>query len=227
MRRAAAVIFDFDGVIVDSENLQYRAYSAILAELGIEVTREEYGREWIAAGLGPEYAVAKYGLTVAAQELRARKGPVYHELLRHEAQLMPGVASVLAALAHIYPLALATNSGLADTAFVLDHFALREHFKAVITRENYSERKPAPDAFLTAAAALDRSPAQCVVVEDAHKGVVAAYRAGCPCVAVPHEFTRDNDFRLAAAVVESLEDLTPALIDSLVGGPVAAAQARI
>jgi len=226
MQRTGAVIFDFDGVIVDSENLQYRAYSTVLAEFGVAVTLPEYGREWIAAGRGPEYAVAKYRLDISAEELRARKNPIYQELLRREPQLMPGVPGVLAALAACYPLALATNSTLADAGFVLDHFGLRGHFTALITREAYAESKPAPDAFLTAAAALDRAPERCVAVEDAYKGVLAAHRAGCPCVAVPHELTQDNDFRLAAMVLDSLEELTPDLIEMLLGGATSAAQAR-
>jgi len=226
MRRPAAVILDFDGVIVDSENLQSRAYSSVLAGFGVTVSRAEYGREWIASGRGPEYAVATYGLDITPQELRARKNPVYHELLRSEPNLMPAVPEVLAALAEHYPLALATNSGRGDTGFVLEHFRLREFFTAVVTRESYAESKPAPDAFLTAASALERAPGKCVVVEDAYKGVLAAYRAGCPCVAVPHAFTHDNDFRLASVVLESLAELTPELIEDLVGGAPTAARLR-
>lgn len=211
-----AVIFDLDGVIVDSEELQYRAYREVLAEYGVDVSRQEYGREWIANGNGPEYAVKAYRLAVDAETLRERKNPLYHQILRREARLMPGAADAVQRLASQFPLAVATNSGEADTGYVLDHFELRGHFAAVITRESYHAPKPAPDAFLAASTALGVAPGNCVVLEDAYKGVVAASRAGCPCVAVPHELTRDNDFRLATTVVGALEDVTVALIRSLV-----------
>ncbi len=215
MHASAGVIFDLDGVIVDSEELHFQAYSEVLGSFGVEVSREEYGREWIAAGKGPEYAVEAYGLPVTADELRGLKNPVYHEILRRQVRLMRGAREALSRLNREFPLALATNSSALDTGFILDHFDLRRHFVAVVTRERYREPKPAPDAFLAAAAALQQPPQRCVVIEDAYKGVVAAVRAGCQCIAVPHDFTRDNDFSLAAEIVSSLDDVTIPLITSV------------
>ncbi len=211
-----AVIFDFDGIIVDSEGLQYEAYRRVLADFGVAVSASEYSREWIGVGQGPEYAVRTYGLPIDAAELRRRKNPVYHELLRREVQLMPGVPEALARLGAHFPLGLATNSAAADTGFVLDHFDLRRHFTAVVTRELYGEPKPAPDAFLTAAASLGYAPARCVVIEDAFKGIEAAARAGCKCIAIPHDFTAGHDFSRATRVVASLDAVTVALVEELV-----------
>jgi HAD superfamily hydrolase (TIGR01509 family) len=180
----AGVIFDFDGVIADSEPLQYAAYSRVLQEFGVSVTREEYGREWIAAGRGPEYAVKQYALPLTADEVKRRKNPIYHELLRSSVTLMPGVPEALRRLSAEFPLALATNSFEVDACFVLDRFELRQYFTALVTRECYDEPKPAPDAFLAAAAALRRAPRHCVVIEDAEKGILSAARAGCPTIAV-------------------------------------------
>ena len=114
-----------------------------------------------------------------------------------------------------FPLAVATNSNAADTEFVLDHFDLRRSFTAVVTRELYRDPKPAPDAFLTAASSLGAPPGCCVVIEDAFKGIIAAREAGCPCIAIPHDLTRDNDFRLADAVIDGLDDVTADLVGSL------------
>lgn len=213
--RRPGVIFDLDGVIVDSEGLQYEAYSRVLAAEGVAVSEAEYAREWIANGQGPEYAVRAYALPFSAEALRERKNPVYHALLRSAARLMPGAAEAVERLAGAFPLALATNSNRADTEFVLERFALRSHFAAVVTRECYPAAKPAPDAFRTAAAALGLPPERCVVIEDAYKGVLAASLAGCPCIAVPNRFTAGNDFRLAVAVVASLADVTAALVESV------------
>lgn len=209
----AGVIFDLDGVIIDSEALQHRAYNLVLARFGIQVDATVYGREWIAAGRGPEYAVRELGLPIPADELRRLKHPVYHELLRSEIALVPGAGEALERLRARYPLALATNSNASDVDFVLDRFRLRALFSAIVTREHYRVAKPAPDAFATAAAQLALSPARCVVVEDATKGVRAAAAAGCPCIAFPHDYTADNDTSTARAVIRSLDDLTVDLIE--------------
>ena len=216
MRREIGVIFDLDGVIIDSEGLQYRAYCQVLEPFGVRVSREEYGREWIAAGRGPEYAVKTYNLPLEPSELRALKDPVYQDIMRREVALMPGATAALERLAARFPLALATNSKRDEVGFVMDRFDLQRHFTAIVAREDYVGAKPEPDAFVAAAAALSLPPRQCVVIEDAYKGVVAAYRAGCRCIAVPHDFTLDNDFSLATRVVRSLDDVTVDLATQIV-----------
>lgn len=210
-----AVIFDLDGVLIDSEGLQYKAYTEVLARFGVTVSVREYGAHWIAAGRGPEYAVQRYALPVTPAQLRALKSPVYHAMLRAEIHLMSGVTETLTQLHRHLPLAVATNSNRADVDFVLERFALRPFFAAVVTREDYTLAKPDPDAFLAAAAQLAVAPQWCIVVEDAHKGIVAAQRAGAVGVAVPNAFTRDNDFSLAATVLRSLDELTVDLVDHL------------
>jgi beta-phosphoglucomutase len=213
---SAGVIFDLDGVIVDSEPLQHRAYNLVLERFGVRVDQAEYGREWITAGRGPEYAVQTYALPLTPVELRRLKDPVYHDLLRGEAALMAGARQALERLSAAYPVALATNSSQADTTFILERFDLAQFFTAVITREHYAAPKPAPDAFVTAAARLQLAPQRCVVIEDAYKGVVAATDAGCVCVAFPHHYTSDNDFSRASAVIGSLDEATVELIARLV-----------
>lgn len=212
-----AVIFDLDGVLIDSEELQYAAYRRVLADFGIEVGRDEYAREWIAAGRGPEYAVRHYGLPLSPDELRARKNPVYHRILQDEVRLMPGVVPALERLGARFPMAVATNSSVVDTGYVMQRFQLRRHFRAVVTREGYRGAKPEPDAFLAAAAALELPPRECVVIEDAHKGVLAAHRAGARCIAVPHAFTAANDFSLADRIIGGLGELTVELVLEVLG----------
>jgi HAD superfamily hydrolase (TIGR01509 family) len=212
---SGAIIFDLDGVLIDSEALQYKAYSQVLARFGVTVSAEEYAAHWIAAGRGPEYAVVTYALPLSPAELRALKNPVYHDILRAEVTLMPAVVEALIRLQTRFPLGVATNSNQQDVAFVMEHFRLRRFFAAIVTREDYELAKPHPDAFLTAAARLGVAPRACLVVEDAYKGIVAAHRAGATAVAVPNAFTRDNDFSLAAVVLHGLDDLTIGLVEQL------------
>lgn len=211
----AGVLFDLDGVIIDSEKLQYRAYQQVLAPFGVQVTPEEYGREWIGGGRGAEYVVATYGLSIEPDELRRRRTEIYFDVLRRECALMQGVVAALERLSPHYPLAVATNSDQRDTSFILDHLGVRPFFTAVVTREMYDRAKPAPDAFLTAAERIGVPARQCAVIEDAYRGVVAAAEAGCVCVAIPHDFTRTNDFGRATIIVNSLDEVTVELIDGL------------
>lgn len=209
----AGVIFDLDGVLIDSEALQHRAYNLVLRRFGIQVDAAVYGREWVSAGRGPEYAVRELGLPIPAAELRRLKDPVYHDLLRREIRLVPGARAALERLRARFPLAVATNSQAADVGFVLEHFALTPLFAAVVTREHYVEAKPAPDAFTAAAARLGVPPARCVVVEDASKGMRAAAAAGCGCIGFPHGYTADDDTSTAQAVIRSLDELTVELVE--------------
>ena len=215
MAPRAGILFDLDGVIIDSEKLQYRAYQQVLAPFGVQVTPEEYGREWIGNGRGAEYAVATHGLSVEPNELRRRRTEIYFDLLSRECALMPGVVAALERLSPEFPLAVATNSNQRDTSFILEHLGVRPFFTAVVTREMYDRAKPAPDAFLTAAEQIGVPARRCAVIEDAYKGVVAAAEAGCACIAVPHDFTRSNDFSRATIIVNSLDDVTVELIDGL------------
>lgn len=213
----SGVIFDLDGVLIDSEGLQHKAYSRILERYGVSVTQDEYARHWIAQGRGPEYAVEKYGIPLEPDEIRAQKHPIYREILRAEVTLMPGVLAALERLSPRFPIALATNSKADEVAFVMDHFGLRPHFAALISRERYERAKPEPDAFLAAAQALEREPGQCLVVEDSRRGVLAATRAGTPVAAVPNEWTRQSDFSSATRVLAGLDELTVALVEELTG----------
>ena len=210
------VLFDLDGVLIDSEGLWHRATNTVLAEWGITVGADEYGREWIGTAKGPEFGVVKYRLPIDADEFRRRRKPIVEHLVATEAALMPGALEALERLSLRYPLALATNSPASSVGAVFDRYGLRRWFKDLLTRERYEKAKPAPDAFLAAAAALGLPPARCVVIEDAERGVLAAHRAGTKIVAVPNVWTQSHDFSLADRVVARLDDVTTSLVDSLV-----------
>ena len=214
-----AVIFDFDGVLIDSEGLQYKSYLEILARYDVWVSLEEYCEFWIAAGCGPEHAVEKYALPITPEQLRELKNPVYHQILRNEVTLMPDVVAVLARLSERFPLALATNSNRTDVGFAFEHFDLGRYFTATITRDDYASAKPEPDAFVTAAARLALAPHRCVVVEDAYKGIIAARRAGTKVVAVPNDYTRANDFSAADTILNRLDELTVEVVERLIELP--------
>lgn len=212
---SGGVIFDLDGVLIDSEGLYYRAYSEVLQPYGVTVSRAEYEEHWIAQGNGPEYIVAKHTLPVAPDTLRQLRSPIYLRLLETEATLMPHVEDALIRLAPHFALTVATNSYREHLDFILRRFSIDRFFPVTIARQDYRAAKPQPDAFLAAAEKLGFPLARCVVIEDTYRGVTAAASAGIRCIAVPNEYTRQNDFSRAHLVLPSLKELTPEVVHSL------------
>lgn len=211
------VIFDLDGVLIDSEGLYYRAYSEVLKPYGVVVSREEYEDHWIAQGTGPEYIVAKHNLPIAPDEMRQLRSPIYLRLLETEVTLMPYVKEALTSLYPHCALTVATNSNREHLDAILRKFELDRFFPLTVARQDYQNAKPHPDAFLTAAQKLGLAPTQCVVIEDTYRGVQAAVAAGIQCIAVPNEYTSRNDFSGASVVLPSLRELTPSMVRSLLG----------
>src|SRR5215510_10647117 len=211
------VIFDLDGVLIDSEGLYYRAYSDVLRPYGVTVSREEYEDHWIAQGNGPEYIVAKHNLPISPDEMRQLRSPIYLHLLETEVMLMPYVQETVRHLAEQCALTVATNSNREHLDSVLRKFGLAQFFPVTVARQDYQKAKPEPDAFITAAQKLGLAPAQCVVIEDTYKGVCAAVSAGIACIAVPNDYTRRNDFSQASLVLPSLRELTAEVVRDLLG----------
>ncbi len=209
------VIFDLDGVIADTERLQWQAYRRVLGEFGVDVGMEEYRRHWIAGGFGPEYACRTYRLPITPDELRARKAPAYVALLHEGVALCPGAAAALHRLRSGFRLGLATNTARAEVTFILERLGVAALFTATVAREDYATAKPAPDAYLTAADALGLASAECAVVEDTERGLRAALAAGAIGIAVPSDLTFDNDFTGATRRLGHLDELTPELLAAI------------
>jgi HAD superfamily hydrolase (TIGR01509 family) len=208
-----AVLFDLDGVLADTEPLQWRAYRRVLSEFGVDVGIDEYRRHWIATGQGPEYACRTYRLPMTPDELRGRKAGAYRALLDGDLAARPGAVAALARLRPGRRLALVTNTARAEVALILDRLGMASAFDAIVAREDYAAAKPAPDGYLTAAVRLGIPARDCVVVEDTERGVRAGLAAGMRVVAVPNELTRDNDFTRCLHRLEHLDALTAALLD--------------
>jgi HAD superfamily hydrolase (TIGR01509 family) len=203
-----AVLFDLDGVLADTEPLQWMAYRRVLLGFGVDVGIEEYRRRWIATGHGPEYACRTYRLPITPEELRARKAREYRALLEGDVVARPGAAAALARLGATRRLGLVTNSVREEVELILGRLGMRAVFDATVAREDYARAKPAPDGYLAAAALLGVSPRECAVVEDTERGVRAGVAAGMQVIAVPNELTHDNDFTGCAHRLAHLDALT-------------------
>jgi beta-phosphoglucomutase len=191
----AAVIFDFDGVLADTESLHCRAYQDVARAFGLKLERSEYFETYL--GWSDRDCLAalwvRAGWPLAAVDLDdlVRRKKAQYALLLDEAALYPGVDAVLRRL-HERGVLLAIASGAFRDEIepVLQAGGVRSLFAAVIGAEDVAAGKPAPDPFLAALAALHRvtgrslSPRHCLVVEDTPRGITAAHAAGMRCLAV-------------------------------------------
>lgn len=216
-RKPTAILFDFDGVIVDSEALHHRAYERALAPYGVTaIPLEIYADRFSNRGVGLEYCAEQIpGLDLRA--LKCEKDRLFREILESDARLLPGVTEILRELSEERPLAVATGSNRDAASFVLERFGLVGFFRALIAREDYHADKPAPDAFLRACRSLGAPPGACLAVEDSYKGLCSARAAGIPCVVVPNAYTRDGDFSGAAAVLSSIHELSAERVEAIFG----------
>lgn len=209
------VIFDLDGLLADTERLHCRAYQDALQRHGAALTEAEYADHWVRAGRGIGDWVSARGLTLDPLALRAYKSERYLQLLTASLRPMDGALTLLQNLHGRKTLALASSSYRDAVEAVLQGLDIAHFFKAVVSGLDVARVKPAPDIFLAAARAVGATPSECLVLEDAEKGVLAAYEAGMACIAVPNEHTRAHDFSRATRVCASLNEITLELIEEL------------
>jgi HAD superfamily hydrolase (TIGR01509 family) len=182
--RVRGIIFDFDGVLVDSEPTRFKAGTQALAEVGVSLTWERFLTVWLGrtdqAGLR---AILGDRYEAEVKRVVARRNALYEEWLDEVPSYADAVALVKRIPAGIR-LAVATGSRRIEVEWILTRLGLLPRFQAIITAEDYRQAKPAPDPFLAAARRMDLPAASCLVVEDSPAGVEAAHAAGMPAVAV-------------------------------------------
>lgn len=209
------LIFDLDGLLADTERLHRKAYQDVLGGLGITVTDQQYDTHWIRHGRGIADFIAEHCLGIDPDITRSAKADVYRALVLSSVEPMPGALSALNRLHGHRTLALATSSSPDGAYAVLRTLGIDGYFTRIATKADAERMKPFPDIFLAVASALNVAPGQCVVLEDAEKGIIAADAAGMRSIAIPNAHTRGNDFSKATMVLPSLCELTIQTIEEL------------
>lgn len=220
MRSDYAVLWDVDGVIIDSGEQHRLAWARMAAEEGLPFSDEAF---WATFGMrNADILPRMFGITGPAervQRLSDRKEAIYRELLARDAVALPGARELLATLHTAgYRQALASSAPPANIEAIVRLLGIGPYLDAVVSGEHVAHGKPAPDIFLAAAAAVNIPPARCLVVEDAPAGVAAAKAGGMRCLAVlrPGQATAPG-LEAADAIVPSLTDVDVARVDALLG----------
>lgn len=213
----AAVVFDFDGVVIDSHMAHERSWFALAAELGRPFTSEIFVSTFGQRNdsILPLLGWAEEGDETRIRQLGDRKEQIYRETLRsEEIEPLPGVVGLLEnlRLAGI-PCAIGTSTPRENVACVLEITGLTGFFQAVSASEDVTRGKPDPEVFLKAAAKLGVEPSCCVVIEDAQVGIRAAKAAGMKSLAVTTTHPAED---LAVESPDRIEvSLVPVDVDSL------------
>jgi HAD superfamily hydrolase (TIGR01509 family) len=202
-----AILWDLDGVLVNSMDFHYRAYSEVLSQRGVKLSREQYLKEMI--GLR-NYTILRRVLGDLPDEeimrLAEQKEEVFRRLVRGQVKPLPGAAE-LVRLARDGGIkqAIVSSTPRANIELMLQSLGLYECFEVVVGEEDAERGKPDPEGFIVAASRLGIAPADCVVIEDAPEGIAGGKAAGTRCIGV--STTRPAEkLSQADLVVESLED---------------------
>jgi beta-phosphoglucomutase len=226
MRALQAIVFDFDGVIADTEVLHLRAYQQVLASEGITISNEEYFDKYLGyddvgvfKALGKDKGVPMDDGRV--KQLIAMKSDRYDQLAAAGDMLFPGAADFIRTAAAAVPIAIASGALTHEIDEILDQAGLRPLFKAIVGADQTERSKPHPEPYQTAFArlrlitGLDLIPWRSVAIEDSHWGLVSARGADLRCVAVTNTYKADELRPDAELVVAGLHALTLEALDRL------------
>jgi HAD superfamily hydrolase (TIGR01509 family) len=213
MPRPKFILWDHDGVLVDTEEWYFLATQRALAELGIDLERNQYQR--FRADGESSWELARQA-DISDQEIarhRANRDLYYQDYLRNEHIEIPGVIDVLEELNRHCRMAIVTTSKRADFELIHRSRKITRYMEFALTVEDYPDEKPAPDPYLAGLARFGAKPGDAVVVEDSEQGLRAAQAAGIECFIVKNRFFENShDFSGAKRVVSSIRELPDALL---------------
>lgn len=217
-----AIIFDMDGVVIDSEDLWAEAYRRQLAKRGLEVpTTASYHRfvNTHYRGRNQRHSIMMmqrfYGITDPYHLLYRERIKFLLSIFDQKLTLIPGIRGLLQKTSRRYPLALASSSPHPVIQYVLKRYNLRGYFSAVVSGDDFKHSKPDPEIFLTSAKKLHSQPKNCLVIEDSASGVIAAHRARMRCIGLKQRYNSARDLQKADLMVQRLTQITIPLIQSL------------
>jgi len=206
------ILFDHDGVLVDTEFWYYKAGERALADIGVALDKDQYLRD-MSQGLGTWARARAAGVdeeTIGRQ--RAARNAYYQEYLRTEAIEIEGVVDALAELSRFVRMAIVTTAKRADFDVIHEKRRIRGFMDFVLVREDYKRAKPHPEPYLTGLQRFGAAREETLVVEDSARGLRSALAAGIDCAVVHNDFTKAQDFSQANHRIKALIELKDILL---------------
>ncbi|MBI1865761.1 MAG: HAD family phosphatase [Nitrospirae bacterium] len=224
-----AIVFDFNGVLADDEEVHFLMFQRVLGEERILLTREKYYEEYLGYDDRGCFRAAclAAGRTLSDGDLAdliGRKSAYYTAHVAGHDVLYPGAAEAVWRMSGRYALAVVSGALRNEIDGILGRAGIRNLFRVVVAAEDVSAGKPDPEGFVRALAEMNEKqtgarplrPEECLVIEDSHAGIEAARRAGMPVLAVAHTYPAES-LRDADDVIPSIADLTADVAERLTG----------
>ena len=209
MPQRQAIIFDMDGLMVDSEPLAQQAWEQILQAHGYHMADDVY-RQMIGLRIDQSVKVllANYPLSITAEDLIAQKAAIFHEIREQGVPAMPGLMTLQSEIKERgIPWAVATSSPRDHAEIILAQLGLTDDCHAIAAGCEVEQGKPAPDIYLLAAKRLGIDPTTCLALEDSEPGCRAAKAAGMKVIAIPNGGTKTGIFTCANVRYSSLQQV--------------------
>ena len=209
MTQRQAIIFDMDGLMVDSEPLSRHAWNQVLQAHGYQMTDDFYGQIiGLRTDQSTEIILNQYPMPMTAAELAARKGEIFHQIRAQGIPAMPGLMALQVIIKErAIPWAVATSSPRDHAEIILAQLGLTESCHAIAAGNEVAHSKPAPDIYLLAAERLGIDPTTCLALEDSEPGCQAANAAGMTVIAIPNGETKTAVFACASYRYSSLNQV--------------------
>ena len=202
------IFFDLDGLLVDSEPLQFKAYQYAFQQFGFDLELDRWF-QWHRIEASVPRWIEQAQLKLDPQAVRAVKKQRYDELIANELMVKPGAVELVRACASEFTIAVVSGSRRESIEQCLQKFDLQQYFSAYISGPELTRSKPYPDPYLEALRVLETAPGRSIALEDSANGLKAAVAAGIACIVCPDRFSppASNAILDATKVVDSLEAL--------------------
>jgi len=205
------ILFDNDGVLVETEPLYFEANVKALKELGITLTFERYMKIMARGGTAWEVATEAGISKEVIDKKRFQRDIYYQEFIKTRDISIANVKEILEELSQNYKMAIITTSRRVDFELIHKNTGITDFMEFVLCVEDYERAKPYPDPYLAGLNRFKASKEETIVVEDSQRGLTSAFNAGIDCVVVKNEFTSTHDFSKAKYKIESLKELSSIL----------------
>ena len=208
-----AILWDNDGVLVDTERLYLRATQEILAKVGVDLTRDMYIEFFLKQGKGAWHLAEEKGVPAAeVSRLRQERNKLYTRFLDDSPLLIDGAEVTLARLHGKFAMGIVTSSRRDHFEIIHQRTNLLQYFDFVLTGDDYTEYKPDPQPYLMGVERIGFDKEECLVIEDSGRGLIAAKRAGLACWVITTDLTRDSDFSAADKVLSDITEVASQLL---------------
>ncbi|MFA5872292.1 MAG: HAD family phosphatase [Parcubacteria group bacterium] len=209
-----AIIFDLDGVIIDSEPIHFKASRKALEDFGIKITLADYLQFGVSMGKLFFYdkISEKYKVRLDKEAVFRRKNEYFRKMIG-EVRLRSGISALLGKTFHKFSLAICSSGARVNLNLSLKKFELEKYFEVIVSGDEVERVKPYPDIYLKAISELGRKRKECIAIEDSRPGVISAKKAGIACLAIPNRFTAAQDFSSADWVFKNMKMLSDNLLN--------------